>query len=149
MRRIKVAATAALVFGALLVAPHGAEAQCYACDDDFWTTPSCVPQGWTGLGGEICMISGSQCYLFGACYGDDPITSLTIGQDGTLLTASADGRGDSRVDRPVTHAPSPGTERLTSREVLQDRTCKGFVTARLYGDDLRRGLDRRSAVLVI
>jgi hypothetical protein len=149
MRRLKLAAMSACVIGALLAAPTGAEAQCWTCDDDFWTNPSCVPMGWAALGGEICIVDGSSCYTFGGCYGDDPIVLLDIRPDGTVLTASTVPGAEPEAENPVLSAMSAGPAPLALGQVLQQRTCKDLVTARRYGDDVREELERRSSTLVI
>ncbi len=140
-----------LMLGALAVSPRPASAQsCFGCDDENWTEVSCVAQGWEGFGYTECEVhyDPPNC-AFGTqvCWGPDPedqqLAALTIRADGTFVL-------------PAEEAPSPSLADLAMEPYgfsetahINERTCKGLITGRVYGELVRRQLKQRTQTLII
>lgn len=137
------------VCAALVIEAAPAQAQsCYQCSDEFWTEISCEPAGWMGSGQTSCEVEsgseGPRCNLSGGvCWGPDPEEqdfALNLGADGTLMNTAVDPRGETLS----AHAMG-----LSEMARINERTCKGFITLRVYGAALRKDLQKKAVRITI
>ena len=137
----------------ILAAPAGAQwSECEVCDDSDWTATECVDAPWTQRGSTECEApSVGQCPDEPNldCWGDDPElwTSLHIRPDGTLewVPTGASNRSPDEQARPI----GPGAFRFSGHAKITERSCKGLILDRLYGESTARKLAQQTELIVI
>jgi hypothetical protein len=137
----------------LLAAPAGAQFEdCEVCDDSDWTDTKCVDADWTEMGSTECEApSVGQCPDDPKldCWGDDPhfASSLQIRPDGTLAWGPAVEAAES-VD---VQAQRKGLEAFgfSGHARITERSCKGLILDRLYGESTARKLAEQTELIVI
>jgi hypothetical protein len=137
--------TSGLLAGGLFLFPSLTAAQgCFVCDDEWLSDVECAPADWTEHGWTQCEVVWTSCEMGGTwCWGPDPgeeqLAVLAVRADGTLIQSVA-GDGPFTSSPPFASAESYG---FSPRARIYERTCKGLITGRVFGEAMRNQINQR------